>query len=78
MIESIDKFLPIFEKNKIDITTPEFTQTLSVNELKTILPKHDGWIIGDDPATREVFTAGKSGLLKAAVNKFINNLYMYL
>ncbi len=67
MIESIDKFLPIFEKNKIDITTPEFTQTLSVNELKTILPKHDGWIIGDDPATREVFTAGKSGLLKAAV-----------
>ncbi len=29
--------------------------------------QHDGWIIGDDPATREVFTAGKSGRLKAAV-----------
>lgn len=67
MIESIDQFLPIFKKNKLAVTTPKLIQTLSEDELKTILPKHDGWIIGDDPATREVFTAGKSGLLKAAV-----------
>ena len=67
MIESIDQFLPIFKKNKLAVTTPELIQTLSEDELKTILPKHDGWIIGDDPATREVFAAGKSGLLKAAV-----------
>jgi D-3-phosphoglycerate dehydrogenase len=31
------------------------------------VPLHDGWIIGDDPATEEVFTAGKSGKLRAAV-----------
>ena len=67
MIESIDQFLPIFKKNKLAVTTPELIQTLSEDELKTILPKYDGWIIGDDPATREVFAAGKSGLLKAAV-----------
>ena len=42
-------------------------QTLSVEELKEIVPQHDGWIIGDDPATREVFEAGKAGNLKAAV-----------
>jgi D-3-phosphoglycerate dehydrogenase len=32
-----------------------------------LVPDHDGWIIGDDPATREVFAAGKAGRLKAAV-----------
>jgi D-3-phosphoglycerate dehydrogenase len=42
-------------------------QTLRVEELKVIVPQHDGWIIGDDPATREVFAAGKAGQLKAAV-----------
>jgi D-3-phosphoglycerate dehydrogenase len=42
-------------------------QTLSVEELKELVPQHDGWIIGDDPATREVFMAGKAGKLKAAV-----------
>jgi D-3-phosphoglycerate dehydrogenase len=42
-------------------------QTLSVEKLKQLAPLHDGWIIGDDPATREVFSAGKAGKLKAAV-----------
>jgi D-3-phosphoglycerate dehydrogenase len=40
---------------------------LSVAELMVLVPQHDGWIIGDDPATREVFAAGKLGKLKAAV-----------
>src|SRR3546814_3100765 len=31
------------------------------------LPIYDGWIIGDDTATRRVFEAGKAGKLKAAV-----------
>ena len=42
-------------------------QTLSEAELLELVPECDGWIIGDDPATREVFTAGKAGSLKAAV-----------
>jgi len=67
MLGMIDTFIPIFEKHGIDVTAPKVVQTLSVEELKEIVPKHDGWIIGDDPATREVFTAGKSGDLKAAV-----------
>jgi D-3-phosphoglycerate dehydrogenase len=42
-------------------------QTLSVAELNELLPAHDGWIIGDDPANREVLTAGKAGRLRAVV-----------
>src|SRR3546814_10081018 len=32
-----------------------------------LLPQYEGWIIGDDPATRRVVEAGKAGRLKAAV-----------
>lgn len=67
MLGMIESFHPIFEKHGVEITAPEVVQTLSVEELKELVPLHDGWIIGDDPATREVFTAGKAGRLKAAV-----------
>jgi D-3-phosphoglycerate dehydrogenase len=67
MLGMIDTFRPAFDKLGIEVTTPKVVQTLSVEELKSIVPLHDGWIIGDDPATREVFAAGKAGRLKAAV-----------
>lgn len=67
MLGMIDSFRPIFQKHGVEVTAPKVVQTLSVEELKQLVPQHDGWIIGDDPATREVFTAGKAGRLKAAV-----------
>jgi D-3-phosphoglycerate dehydrogenase len=67
MLGMIDSFRDIFSRYGIDVTAPKVVQTLSVDELKEIVPKHDGWIIGDDPATREVFAAGKAGSLRAAV-----------
>lgn len=67
MLGMIDSFRPIFAKYGVDVTAPEVVQTLTIDELKKIVPEHDGWIIGDDPATREVFTAGHVGRLKAAV-----------
>jgi D-3-phosphoglycerate dehydrogenase / 2-oxoglutarate reductase len=67
MLGMIDNFKPIFTKLGVEVTTPKVVQTLTVEELKLIVPNHDGWIIGDDPATREVFVAGKAGKLKAAV-----------
>lgn len=67
MLRMIDEFRPIFAKADVEITTPDVVQTLSVEELKELVPLHDGWIIGDDPATRAVFEAGKQGRLKAAV-----------
>lgn len=67
MLGMIETFLPIFEKNGMEVTAPNVVQTLSIEELIQFVPQHDGWIIGDDPATREVFIAGKAGKLKAAV-----------
>jgi D-3-phosphoglycerate dehydrogenase len=67
MLGMIDNFQPAFAKYGLEVTAPKVVQTLSVDELKQIVPKHDGWIIGDDPATREVFTAGQAGRLRAAV-----------
>lgn len=67
MLRMIDEFRPLFLAKGIELTTPNVVQTLSVDELKQLVPQHDGWIIGDDPATRDVFTAGKAGNLKAAV-----------
>ena len=67
MLRQIDEFRASFKDLGIEITTPDVVQTLSVQELLKIVPEHDGWIIGDDPATSEVFEAGKYGKLKAAV-----------
>jgi D-3-phosphoglycerate dehydrogenase len=67
MLRMIDNFRPLFAQHGVSITTPDVVQILSVEELKKLVPQHDGWIIGDDPATREVFEAGKAGKLKAAV-----------
>lgn len=67
MLRQIDKFREKFERLDIEVTTPDVVQTLTVEELIDIVPQHDGWIIGDDPATYEVFEAGKAGQLKVAV-----------
>ena len=67
MLGQIDRFRSIFEKAGLQLYTPNVVQTLSVEELKALLPDMDGWIIGDDPANRAVFEAGKKGKLKAAV-----------
>lgn len=67
MLRQIEQFREKFAELDIDITTPDVIQTLTVEELVDIVPQHDGWIIGDDPATYEVFEAGKAGQLKVAV-----------
>ena len=67
MLGMIDSFLPLFKQYGAEVTAARVVQTLSVDELKVLVPQHEGWIIGDDPATREVFTAGKAGKLRAAV-----------
>lgn len=67
MLRMIDDFRGHFARYGAELTTPAVVQTLSVEELKALVPQHDGWIIGDDPATREVFAAGQAGRLKAAV-----------
>lgn len=67
MLGMLDEFLPFAAAKGLTLVPAKVTQTLSEKDLITQLQLYDGWIIGDDPATRQVFVAGKSGKLKAAV-----------
>ncbi len=67
MLGLIDEFIPLAREKGFELVPAKVTQTLSQDELVDLLPQYDGWIIGDDPATRRVFQAGKKGRLKAAV-----------
>ena len=67
MLGMIEEFRPLFEARGVALTPAKVVQVLSEDELCELLPQFDGWIIGDDPATRRVFEAGKAGRLKAAV-----------
>ena len=67
MLRQIDSFRKVFADLDIEITTPDVVQVLTVEQLLQLVPQHDGWIIGDDPATAEVFEAGVAGKLRAAV-----------
>lgn len=67
MLGLIHEFRPLFEVKNIEVHCPEVLQTLSVDKLKQLVPQFDGWIVGDDPANRAVFEAGRAGRLKAVV-----------
>lgn len=67
MLRAIDQLRHYFEEKGLELVTPEVVQVLTEDELIELVPTVDAWIIGDDPATERVFTAGKNGKLKAAV-----------
>lgn len=67
MLGQIDRFTEYAAQRGIRLVPAKVTQTLSVPELLEVVPAYDGWIIGDDPATGEVFAAAKAGKLRAAV-----------
>ncbi len=55
------------EARGLAVTAPKVEQTLPESELLELVPRFEGWIIGDDPATRRVLEAGCRGRLRAAV-----------
>lgn len=68
MLGMLDELKSTAKQNySFDLVPQNVTQTLSEEDLKSIIGQYDGWIIGDDPATKEVFQSGKNGKLKAAV-----------
>lgn len=67
MLKQIEKYRSIFDKNGIDIHTPNVEQTLSEQILIGLVPKYDGWIVGDDPVTENVVAAGTAGNLRGIV-----------
>ena len=67
MLGLYHEFETIFAQHGIVGVPTQVTQVMSESELKEILPNFDGWIIGDDPASRSVFEVASKGKLKAAV-----------
>ena len=67
MLNSEEQFLPILEDLGYEVYCPSVKQTLTEIELIKLVPGFDGWIIGDDPASAQVFKAGKEGKLKASI-----------
>lgn len=67
MLGQIDLFMDYAATRGLRLHPAQVTQVMSEAELKDLLPEYDGWIIGDDPATRAVFEAGQGGRLTAAV-----------
>ena len=64
MLRMMDQLRHLFVEAGVDVHCPEVVQTLSEADLIELVPQFDGWIIGDDPATRAVFAAGKAGRLR--------------
>jgi D-3-phosphoglycerate dehydrogenase len=67
MLGMIEEFRPAFAERDIEIATPNVVQIMPEDELVTLVPQFDGWIIGDDPASARVLEAGAAGRLRAAV-----------
>ena len=67
MLGMFSEFIEPAKALGIELVAAQTTQVLSVEELIALVPLYDGWIIGDDPATKQVFEAGLTGKLKAAV-----------
>ena len=67
MIKQKESFEANFNELGIEPTWAKIVQQFTEKELVNILPEFDGWIVGDDPCTRDVLVAGKKGKLKAIV-----------
>lgn len=67
MLGLFDEFQADFERHGLIGVAAQTSQVLSEDELIELLPSFDGWIIGDDPASRRVVAEAQKGQLKAAV-----------
>lgn len=67
MLGMAETFRPAFEARGYELFCPKIVQTLSEGELIELVPKFDGWIAGDDPATERVLESGVRGRLRALV-----------
>lgn len=67
MLGMMSELTKKFSDKGVEVHCPDVVQIMMEDELIKLVPQFDGWIIGDDPATRDVFEAGAAGQLKAAV-----------
>ncbi|MCQ8185146.1 NAD(P)-dependent oxidoreductase [Parvularcula maris] len=66
MLGLFEEFREQFDRYGLTGVPAEVTQTMSEEELITVLPAYDAWIIGDDPASAKVVEA-VAPTLRAAV-----------
>ena len=67
MLGQFDLFVEYAAERGLRLHRANVTQVMTEDELCETLPNYDGWIIGDDPATRRVFETAQTGRLTAAV-----------
>ena len=67
MIKQISRYDDLLKEYNFNITVPKFEQVMTEEDLCKIIGQYDGWIIGDDPATKKVIEEGIKGKLKACV-----------
>jgi D-3-phosphoglycerate dehydrogenase len=67
MLGQLDRFEGYAVERGLNLHRAATTHILSESELQALLPGYDGWIIGDDPATRAVLETARAGRLRAAV-----------
>jgi D-3-phosphoglycerate dehydrogenase len=67
MLRAMDRYRGAFESQGVEVHCPDVVQVLPESTLRDLLPAFDGWIAGDDPASRPVLTAGRAGKLRAVV-----------
>ena len=67
MIGMLDDFRKYASDKGLELVAADTQQILSEDQLLQMVPEYEGWVIGDDPATRRVLEAGTQGGLRAAV-----------
>lgn len=66
-IQQKNDFIPLLKELDIGPTWADTVQQMTENDLIKILPRFDGWILGDDPCSEKVLQSGKAGDLRAVV-----------
>lgn len=67
MLKETRQIEELAEQLGLQATRADVIQTLTEGELLEILPDYDGWIAGDDPATKKVLHRAQGGRLRAIV-----------
>lgn len=67
MLGLIEEFAEAFANHGLEHTAADIVQVMTEDELIATLPDFDGWIIGDDPASRRVMERAVAGRLCACV-----------
>jgi D-3-phosphoglycerate dehydrogenase len=67
MIKQKESFNDRFSEFNLTPTYADIVQQFTESELLKIIQDFDGWIVGDDPCTRQVLEHGSKGKLKAIV-----------